>query len=157
MKIHDILLDIRARHGVLTPEIVREEARPEDSPIHAFVFNVDADEAAEEYYLARSHRLIQIARVTIRETPKSEPRRIRAFLAVPSEQNRFEYEPTAEVVADPEKFARVRLEAARRLRDAESSLEDLDALAAGLPVQATTKEAVSDVRKARKRLAEVAD
>lgn len=150
---HDILMDILARHGVLTPEIVKEEARPDDSPIHAYVFNLPEDEAAEEHYLSRAHRLIQVARVTVRERASDEPRRVRAFLAIPSDDAGYIYEPIASVVSDTEKFRRARLEAVRRLRDAESSLEDLDMFSQGTEFAEVTKEAVTAVRTARTKVA----
>lgn len=154
--ITEILTEIRDRHGILTPEIVRDEARPEDSPIHAYVFNVDRGEAAEAYYLERAHQLIQRARVIVRQAENDAPRRVRAFLAVPSEEARYAYEPVAEVVSDAEKFRMVRTEAARRLREAESSLDDLDALARDTPFAGSSAKARKAVRAARRELDKVA-
>lgn len=150
--VRDILMDIRERHGVLTPAIVLEEARPEDSPIHGFVFHVDIAEAAEGYYLERAHRLIQIAKVTVKERENEPARRVRAFVGIPSEDSGYVYEPIGVVVTDAEKLSRARFEAVRRLREAESAVEDLDAYAAGSVLQKSTKRAAKAIRAAREEL-----
>ncbi|MCA1572892.1 MAG: hypothetical protein LC798_21905, partial [Chloroflexi bacterium] len=79
MNLKDILEELYAEHGELTPEIVLEAARPDDAPLHAFVFDRDADDAAGAYYLERAHRLIQRCRVVMRESEDAPPRRVRAW------------------------------------------------------------------------------
>lgn len=155
MTYQELLTDIRARHGKLTPEIVREEARPADSALHAVVFDKEPDEAAEAYYLERAHNLIQRVRVTV-QVNDSGKRSIRAFLAVPSDTDRYIYEPVAEVMSSAEKFRLVRLEAMRRLRDAESAIDDLDLLAQGTEASRPSKRAKTAIQTARRELDKVA-
>lgn len=152
----EILTDIRDKHGILTPEIVREEARPEDSPIHAYIFNKPADEAAEAYYLDRAHRLIQMARVTIRENESTQPISVRAFFSIPGEEARYVYEPVAEIVSDPMKFESARKEASRRLREAESALDMLDSLAIEPKNARASAKAKKAVQTARRELEKAA-
>ena len=45
--------------GRITPDLVKEAARPEDSPIHALVFDKDDKQAAEDYFLYRARVVIQ--------------------------------------------------------------------------------------------------
>lgn len=151
----EMLEAIRMQYGKLTPEVVLEVARPVDSPIHSFVFDKEPGEAAEAYYLSRAHELIQRVRVTVQDN-NEEKRSIRYFLAVPSDSDRYVYEPFSVVVSDQQKLDLVRLEAMRRLRDAESAVNDLDILAAGTPFGGPSKRAKAALRKARKELADVA-
>lgn len=155
MKYKELLTEIRAQHGKLTPEIVLEEARPDDSPLHGYVFDKEVGDAAEAYYLERAHQLIQRVRVVVRKND-TEQRSIRAFLAVPSDTDRYVYEPFEVVVSDEQKLNMVRLEAARRLRDAETAVEDLDLLAQGTPFARTSKRVKSAIRTARQELDKVA-
>lgn len=155
MKYKELLTEIRARHGKLTPEIVLEEARPDDSPLHAYVFDKEVEDAAEAYYLDRAHQLIQRVRIVVKKND-TEQRSVRAFLAVPSDTDRYVYEPVDVVVSDEQKFNMVRLEASRRLRDAEAAVDDLDALAAGTPFKRTSKRVKTAIRTARQELDKVA-
>lgn len=139
------LESIYTAHGILTPELVREAARPKDSIGHAHVFNVPSGEAAEQYYLTRAHTLIQRVKVTIVAQGGGEPRRVRYYHAVPGEEATFVYEPLNVIQQSPTKLAAARTEAMRRLRDAEHSLEDLDVIAS----TSATAKAVKSVRRAR--------
>ena len=47
MTLKDWTLALYEEHGTLTPEIVKNAARPEDSPAHAYVFN-DVDQLTHE-------------------------------------------------------------------------------------------------------------
>lgn len=153
MTYKEILLEIHARHGQLTPEIVREEARPEESPLHGYVFNKDLGAAAEEYYLSRSHDLIQSVRVTVTQDT-GERSSIRAFLAVPSIDH-YVYEPVANVLSDREKFSFVLLEAVQRVRDAHKAIDDLDTLARGTELADLTRRAKAALCTARHELEQV--
>lgn len=96
MDLQQQLQAIYDQHGTLTPELVVEAARPDNSPLHAYVFDKPPDQAAEAYYRERAHRLIQ--RVDVLFTSSNgETRRVRAFHAVHSTEG-WVYEPLEAVV-----------------------------------------------------------
>jgi hypothetical protein len=143
------------KYGFLSPALVMEAARPEDSPAHAYVFNATPGEAAEQYYLTRAHELIRRVRVQIVGKNEEAPRRVRFFHAVPGgEESQFEYHPLDVLVRQPDKLDLARNEAVRRLRDAERSVEDFDMLASDMQDNERTKKALAKVREARTELAE---
>lgn len=149
MTLREWAMSVRDEYGKLTPEIVREAARPEDSPVHAFVFNVPPGEAAEEHYLQRAHKLIQTVRVARQIAPNEPPRRVRFFHAVTDEEEDIVYEPLTVLVQHPDKLAEVRKAAVRRLRDAESAVSDLDLLATDRAQRDRSTKALKTVREAR--------
>lgn len=63
------LQKLEKKNGKLTPGIVVENARPENSPIHSY-FEWDDDAAADKYRLWQARQLI--ARVYIINDPKDE-------------------------------------------------------------------------------------
>lgn len=69
--------------GILKPEIVVEEARSEDSPLHSR-FTWDDSEAAHQYRLEQARRLI---RVTVQLIPNvsNEPERV--WVSLQQDQN----------------------------------------------------------------------
>jgi hypothetical protein len=154
MTLSEILDSLYDRHGELTPEIVRDEARPEDSPLHAHVFDREVGDAAEAYYLDRAHRLIQRCRVLMTTADGSEPRRVRAYFAVPSGKQSYTYEPQRVLISVPSKADAARLEAIRRVEQAQDSVEDLDLLlsSAGAPSPGP-KRASKALKRAVKELA----
>jgi hypothetical protein len=98
--LRDVLLDIRARHGALTPAVVVAEARAEDHPLH-HRFEWDDSVAAEKYRVQQAHDLIQSYRVKYREHDGKRPAGwVRGFHAVQSPDG-FVYDPAEEVAADP--------------------------------------------------------
>lgn len=148
------LLGLYEAHGHLTPELVREAARPEESPAHGFVFNVPPEEAAEAHYLERAHRLIQTVRVTVMPKEGGEKRQVRFFHAIPGEEASYVYEPLTVIRTRPEKFQAARTEALRRLRDAERAVTDLDLLVEEPAVATRTRRAAGAVREARQLIAD---
>lgn len=144
------MMSVREKSGKLTPEIVLEAARPPDSPAHGFIFNLGVEEAAEAYYLDRAHRLIQTVKVTVVSKPKEEPRRVRFFHAVTSDEGERIYEPLPVVVQQVDKFAQVKAAALQRLKDAQSVLADLEFIAQEAPRKAT-------ILRARTAMQEVSD
>ncbi len=130
MNLKEILEELYAEHGELTPEIVRDAARPDDSPLHAFVYDRDGNDAAEAYYLERAHRLIQRCRVIVKESKDGPPRRVRVWWAVPSETG-YLYEPHSVLVNVPDKAAAARQEAFRRVEQAQVAVDDLDLILIG--------------------------
>jgi hypothetical protein len=87
-------------HGKLTPDIVVDEARPVDSPLHPR-FEWDDTVAGEAWRREQAHRLIQSVRVTFcPETESEGPHDVRAFHAVRTEKGHV-YEPVDRVTHDP--------------------------------------------------------
>lgn len=155
-----ILEELRREYGMLTPEIVREAARPSDSPMHSYVFDRDVPEAAEEYYLSRAHDFIRTTKIRVIANGDKTPHDVRGYLAVPSGDNpdepRYVYEPALEVRNNAGRFERVRLEAMRQLRGAESVLDDLAIIAHGSEYEEATERVAVAVRAARSDLEMVA-
>lgn len=149
MNMREWMLELREREGRLTPAIVLEAARPPDSPAHQFVFHVDAQEAAESYYLERAHKLIRSVRVTV-ETPSDEsPRRIRFFHYVTDDDGDQVYEPLPVIVESIDKFDEVRKAAMQRLNEAQEVLADLELVSQQPPRKATIHRARTAIREAR--------
>jgi hypothetical protein len=99
------LLQVREDYGELTPQVVREAARPDGSPLHELVFDRPVSEAAEAHYLSRARALLRVARIPFREgDEQNPPRSLRAFHAVRAEagdRRRYVYEPAEEIAVDP--------------------------------------------------------
>lgn len=149
MSVKEWALELYEKHGKLTPEIVREAARPVDSPAHAFVFGLPPEEAAEEYYLLRAHKLIQSVKVTVQRQPDEPPRRVRFFYATPGTDEQFVYQPLPVVIGDPQTFNEVRRQALRRLSEAEEALTDLDSLVVE-SAKSSTRRARNHTKEARR-------
>lgn len=110
MDLREQLMRVREGNGgVLTPDAVVEEARAEDSPLHALIFDRDVPDAAEEYYRARARAVIRTCRLAYKEADETSPAKsVRAFHAVRSEaedRRRYVYEPAEEIAVDPLKRA----------------------------------------------------
>lgn len=141
-------------HGYLTPELVRDAARDEDCPAHGLIFNADTADAAEAYYLDQAHKLIQ--RIRVRMIPQAEqaPKTLRKYVAVPgSEESAYVYRSIDDLVRYPDQLQLARNEAVRRLKQAEKSVEDLDALVEDSPGRKQTRKALTGIRTAREALA----
>jgi hypothetical protein len=74
--------------GTATPELVKEAAREEASPLHPYVFDVPAREASERYYTERAGHVMRslVVRVEVPEAP--EPVEARAFVVVERQDER---------------------------------------------------------------------
>lgn len=146
------ITELLREHGYVTPMMVREAARPKDSPGHAFVFNVPPGEASELYYLERAHELLRRVKVKVNDPITQEPKVIRFFHAVPGEQVPFMYVSVDTLRQQPDKLAAARAEALRRLKDAQHAVEDYDIIAAtvGNP---KAGEASKLIRRAREVIA----
>ena len=94
------LQEIYDRRGQLTPAIVLEEVRPKTHPLHGYVFDRSPEDAAESWYRERADELIRLARVVYQTNADTEPRRVRAFHCVRSEEGHV-YEPAEKIAADP--------------------------------------------------------
>lgn len=73
------LARIEKEKGSLTPEMVVDESREEDAPLHP-VFELDDKKAAECYRIVQAGGLIRNVTVKIEEAPRMEP--VRAFVNV---------------------------------------------------------------------------
>lgn len=147
------LQGIYNEHGYLTPEIVRDAARDESSPGHALVFNVSPSEAAEGYYLDQARRLIQRIRTDI-ETPSQPSRKVRFYHSIPGqEESEYIYKSTDDLVKHPDQLELARNEAVRRLKQAESAVESLDAMLIGTDSGHKTRKALKGIRDARAEIA----
>lgn len=81
--IQEILTGLAASHGGLTPELVLNEARPKESPLHKH-FCWDDTEAAEKYRELQAASLIRKIKVSY-ITPENKTIVVRAFLNVQPE------------------------------------------------------------------------
>lgn len=88
---------IYERHGKLTPKIVVEEARPEDHPLHAMVFDRSTNDAAEAWYQHRAQELIRSVKIKYRKGNRQES--VREWVSVRQEDG-YAYHPADEVAKD---------------------------------------------------------
>lgn len=75
-----MLQQLATEHGGITPEIVLDYARPEESPLHKF-FQWDDNKAAEEYRLVQAAHLIRRIKVEY-ITEETKTVTVRAFHCV---------------------------------------------------------------------------
>jgi hypothetical protein len=96
------LTGIYQQHGELTPQIVVDEARQEDAPLHGR-FEWDDSIAGEKYRLEQAARLIRTVRIEYSSPQSDEKRFIRAFSSLyeSGEPERQGYAPTEEVLENP--------------------------------------------------------
>ena len=98
MNLREELQVIYDKYGKLTAELVVEEARPTDHPLHDRVFDRGRKDAADAWYLHRADELIRSVKITYRD---SEGQRLdmRAFTPVRPEQAGV-YDPLDVIVKD---------------------------------------------------------
>ena len=111
---------ISKEHGEITPPLVVDEARPEESPIHE-VFEWDDYVAAEHHREHQARQLIRSIEV-VKPEGNTEP----VFIHIHSEQA---YLPTKTVVNDVDFFAEAKRSAEKRLEEASASLNQLKSIA----------------------------
>lgn len=98
MSLRDQLQAIYDERGLLTPQLVLDEARDPDHPLHTrFVW--DDAVAAERYRLEQAHELIQSVKVVYKKGGRGGERSVRAYQAVRSPAG-YAYRPTEEVARD---------------------------------------------------------
>lgn len=100
--LHSELMAIKEKRGKLTPRVVFEEARAKNHPLHTQVIDMPMKEAAEAHYIANAARLL---RVTFKQTMSDgHTADMRHFWVVKGTGERPEstYEPTVEVIRDPQ-------------------------------------------------------
>jgi len=120
----DELARIHAERDRLTPEVVVEESRPDDAPLHP-AFEWDDYVAGQRYRHIQAKDLIKTVEVIqpAKDGPEPEP----AYVNVSKSARR--YEPVAEVVKSPQMFEAAFLQACERLRAAERAMEQLQQIA----------------------------
>ena len=111
---------IQQFHGKVTPDIVVDEARPIDSPLHN-VFEWDDEKAAENYRHSQARVLIRSIEV-IKPEGNTEP----VFIHVQTEKA---YLPSQTVVQDFDLFDSAKRAAEKRLDEATYSLQQLKLMA----------------------------
>lgn len=152
--LRDWMQELYDRHGMITPALVLEAARPDDSPAHAYVFGVPLGEAAEQFYLGRAHELIRRVKVQVIRNAEEPPRRVRFWHAIPGgPESAVEYHSIETLARQTDMLERARNEALRRLRDAERSVEDFDLIVDDIVQSRKTKRALTKVKQAREALA----
>lgn len=96
------LTALYAERGQLTPQIVVDDARPGDSPLH-HRFEWDNDIAGEAYRRVQAQQLIRSVKISFPESaPVPERRSIRAFSSIRnsgSDEQSEGYAPTEDVLA----------------------------------------------------------
>lgn len=97
MNLRDVLQSIYDNHGHLTPELVLDEARAEDHPLHTR-FEWDDAVAAERYRRDQAHELIQSVKISYAEADGRRTE-IRAFHAV-RKASGYSYEPAEQIAQD---------------------------------------------------------
>ncbi len=131
---------INQEHGEITPPLVVDEARPDDSPIHE-IFEWDDYVAAEHHREHQARKLIRSIEV-VKPEGNTEP----VFIHIHSEQA---YLPTKTVVNDVELFAEAKRSAERRLDEASASLRQLKYIA---KTKGKIEKAIDLVETAREQL-----
>ena len=120
----DELARIHAECDHLTPQVVVDESRPEDAPLHP-AFEWDDSLAGERYRHIQAKDLIKTVEVIQPAKAASEPEP--AYVNVSRSARR--YEPVAKVVKYAELFEPAFLQACDRLRAAERAMEQLQQIA----------------------------
>lgn len=95
--LRDVLMGIYTAHGALTPQIVLDEARDPEHPLH-HRFEWDDAVAAEKWRREQAHELIQSVRIGYRKA-SGDFSDVRAFHAI-RRPNGTVYEPAEHVVRD---------------------------------------------------------
>lgn len=122
MTLRQAFQELYDRTGVLTAEVVVEEARNGKDAVAqrlAKALPWDADEALYQYQLVVAAKLIRKQRIVYKPTPRSGLRETRAFVSIPSPSGRG-YHPTETVAEDP-------LMSRLMLQEAERAWHDLKA------------------------------
>lgn len=116
---------IHAQHGVLQASVVVDEARPEDAPLHP-AFEWRDKIAAEQYRVWQARNIIKSVEVVVQVDGKPEASPVYVHCPQPQEDRKPNgYQPVSVVVNRPDLYAIALGEAARKLAEAEASLDKL--------------------------------
>lgn len=100
MSLRDQLQSIYNQHGKLTPNVVLDQARDPEHPLHER-FEWDDSLAAESWRREQAHQLIRSVKIVYKQADKTgSEKSVRAFHAVNTERG-YSYEPAEKVAADP--------------------------------------------------------
>jgi len=93
------LTGLYQKHGELTPQVVVDEARAVDAPLH-HRFEWDDTVAGEKYRLVQAAQLIRAVRIEYKTADSGERKFVRAFASLhdSGEPERQGYAPTEEIV-----------------------------------------------------------
>lgn len=99
MSLQSSLMDIYREHGELTPVLVVDAARPNDSPLHDR-FEWDDHAAGEAYRLVQARALIRSVKITYGDDEDRPSRKVPAWSSVAYETNQRvrSYQPTEEMM-----------------------------------------------------------
>ena len=120
------LARLTKKHGALTPDVVVEDARPEDAALHP-VFEWDDFKAAEAHRRQQARTLIRSVQV-VRETDTGEVRQP-VYVHVPQATSETEgpgYQLTEVVAQRPDMYAAALGELSRRVTSARDAVEQLE-------------------------------
>ena len=128
MTVEQELDRLAQEHGHITPELVVEAARNEDSPLHSH-FDWDDSTAAERWRREQARQLIIRCRITVEVKP-DQSLTVRRYTGVPRPEGKaVDYVPTEQALTSKRELvlesARVELESLRRKYE---SLIDFDLL-----------------------------
>lgn len=122
-------LERLAAAGVSTKSGIKEAARPEDSPLHPFVFDCSPAEAAERHYDERAAHVARSINVLVRDD-NGNTRTMRAFYPVivdaasPDEQR--PYVSIRTILAERDLATQVWQDGLRRLQRFRAQFRDYD-------------------------------
>ncbi len=128
------LEDIIRRHGSLTPEVVVDESRPQNAPLHSY-FDWDDQAAAESWRREQAKYLIRHIIVETSDSP--QPTCVRAFVSIRGEEesgaqpvlSRPVYVRTVDALANPDLRRQVLKCALNDLAAWQRRYQDLEELA----------------------------
>ena len=99
-KLKALIEGVRLRHGILTPEILLNEAENPQNPLHKY-FQWNNEKAAHEYRLIQARALIQRVTVKIADPEDGEKMiTIRSYVSLPGERKDGQYRHIAEVLSN---------------------------------------------------------
>lgn len=115
---------INSECGGVTAEVVLDEARPEEAPLHpAFLW--DDTEAAERYRLWQARDLVRAVHIVDDEGEDRGSAYVRV-VTIDDEEIGSVYKPVAEVVSNPSLFASALRELRNKLAGAKRAISDLE-------------------------------
>ena len=143
-----------ARHGVITPGLVAQDAADPANPLHeGHGFIWDDSEAARIQRINHARTLIQSIKVTFIDRQQQEVE-VRAFRHVPSSSgDRMVYRPTKEIAVDPVARKHLLLHMEREWKSFKAKWEHMEeffeVVLASLPPQADGARAPDGAPNAR--------
>jgi len=116
---------IHSEHGTLRAQIVVDEARPKEAPLHP-AFEWDDSVAAEYYRREQARSLIKTVQI-VREDESGETKNEPVYVNVSAKES--SYEPISKVVNSPDLFEIAFGQACARISSAKRALADLQEVA----------------------------